>query len=450
MKKKRITPRQKDTNWVKVILIILSISLLILLLSNIGTTTRYLSRAYDKISVKPSSVSGSKLGIFIINGSIGAEKITDKGPRVIKVMDPQANSAVMNLVRKFKQKYPEGIVVVRFYEGDAPGYGIDTAPEQAARHYWENFLKQKIEQIPQSDRGLFDYISGPNEYNNTPKIITREDAAWYAKFWTGLSELIAQENFHPLMGEIPVGNLDDSHMAELVPALRIIKSLGGTWSYHAYSDEYTTDENVEIWYALRYRRFYDYFRQNAPDLSDMQMILTEGGIDHLGNGLTDGWNGTIPPRGDAQRYKNWLTWFDREIQKDDYIRGVTLFQIGNDTDWRSFDLEPIADWLADYLAGNPDGNIPAGVLTSSPTPIGAPIMSLSPIPTPTPCIPDWCFIKQSDCCFDPICLVMGKIKEPDNRCTGGRDYRKPENPTSTQNLFERLKQLFLKIFPNNL
>ncbi|MCX7881451.1 MAG: hypothetical protein N2482_03015 [Patescibacteria group bacterium] len=52
------------------------------------------------------------------------------------------------------------------------------------------------------------------------------------------------------------------------------------------------------------------------------------------------------------RYKNWLMFFDKKIKKGHYVLGVTLFQIGNNTDWANFNLDPIADWLAKYLRDN--------------------------------------------------------------------------------------------------
>lgn len=39
----------------------------------------------------------------------------------------------------------------------------------------------------------------------------------------------------------------------------------------------------------------------------------------------------------------------------------------------------------------------------------------TPMPTPTPCIPNWCFIEQSECCFDPICVMFSDRDAP-NRC----------------------------------
>ena len=40
-----------------------------------------------------------------------------------------------------------------------------------------------------------------------------------------------------------------------------------------------------------------------------------------------------------------------------------------------------------------------------------------PPPTPTPCIPNWCFVQQTTCCFDPICIFLGETtKGAKNRC----------------------------------
>jgi len=130
-----------------------------------------------------------------------------------------------------------------------------------------------------------------------------------------------------------------------VPALQTTKKLNGAWSYHAYSLEYTTDSEVEAWYSLRYRLFYDFLREKHPDLAHLPLILTEGGIDRAGNAEKDGWQA----RGDESRFQRWLQWFDNQLQRDDYVVGVTLFQLGDSAGWRSFDLEPVATWLAKHL-----------------------------------------------------------------------------------------------------
>lgn len=332
--------------------------------------------------LQASSVSQSKLGAFYINATDGGRKVAQAGPKVIKVMDPQDNGGLMELVREYKRNYPGGIVVMRVYEGDTPGYGVNSNPEQSAEDFWNKLLGPATSKLTASDKQLITYLSGPNEYGNTPAITTSTEASWTARFWAKLAQIMAQNGFRPLLGEIPVGNLDGDLMPNFIPALRTIKSLGGAWSYHAYSNEYTTDPGVEIWYSLRYRRFYDYIRENAPDLSDMPMILTEGGIDHSGNGKTDGWNGTLPPRGDRDLFLNWLTWFDGEIQNDPYILGVTLSQIGNNTDWSSFNLEPISDWLAGYIGEEQDTNaptLPPIVTTAPPTARPSPVLTVKTV-----------------------------------------------------------------------
>ena len=74
------------------------------------------------------------------------------------------------------------------------------------------------------------------------------------------------------------------------------------------------------------------------------VILTEAGVDRAGNPAMDGWQA----RGTAGQYQDWLRWFDAEITHDASVLGACLFQIG-DSLWSSFDIEPIAPWLAAQL-----------------------------------------------------------------------------------------------------
>ncbi len=312
-----------------------------------------------------SVLSSSKIGVFYLGDSGGGEAIAKAGPRVIKVIDPQDNSGLMNIVRNYKNAYPDGIVIMRVYEGDAPVYSLSDDPGNSAQDFWDKLLGPATSKLSPSDRQLITYLAGPNEYGNTPIINSQKAADWTAKFWEKLSEIMSQNGFKPDMGEIPVGNLGPDLLGPLVPVLREIKQLGGVWSYHAYSLDYTTDVNQENWTSLRYRSFYDYFRQNAPDLSDMPMILTEGGIDKSGNGQTDGWSA----RGDASKFEDWLQWYDGQIKQDPYILGVTLFQTGNNSDWKSFNVDPIASWLSNYLGGQPANN---PLPTSPPPPTNPP------------------------------------------------------------------------------
>ncbi|MCL4338930.1 hypothetical protein M1271_04535 [Patescibacteria group bacterium] len=365
-KKKKQIRRFHRSSFFKVYLTLLSLLLLPLVfwaaqypqLTSSQAKSKDLPKTLNTYST--SLLSTSKIGVFYLGASGGGETIAHAGPRVIKVIDPQNDSSLMNIVRDYKNSYPDGIVVMRVYEGDAPVYGVSNDPGESAQDFWNKLLGPATAKLSSADKQLITYLAGPNEYGNTPIINSQTTADWTAKFWEKLSEIMSQNGFKPDMGEIPVGNLGPDLLGPLVPALREIKQLGGVWSYHAYSLDYTTDVNQENWTSLRYRSFYDYFRQNAPDLSDMPMILTEGGVDKSGNGQTDGWNA----RGDASKFEDWLQWYDGQIKQDPYILGVTLFQIGNNSDWKSFNVDPIASWLSNYLGGQPANN----PLPSSPPP----------------------------------------------------------------------------------
>lgn len=311
-------------------------------------------------SIEAAVVSSSKLGIFILQPTAGGTSILNSGPRIISVFDPHKNANIVSMVRTYKSKFPQGQVIMRVYDGTQTlHYALTDDPAASALDYWTKALKPAYMALPATDRSLFDYMSGPVEYNTTPKITSTAEAQWVNAFWITLSDQMHQLGLKPNMGEIPVGNPDVSALnvviPSLVPALQKIKLYGGFWSYHAYTINYTTDVGAEIWYSLRYRQVYTYLQQTYPDLATMPMVLTEAGVDQTGDPATSGWQA----RGDAAKYEAWLTWFDGQIKQDSYIIGATIFQSG-DTYWSSFNTEPIAPWLETYIL-NPN-------ITNAPTP----------------------------------------------------------------------------------
>lgn len=298
-------------------------------------------------------ISGSKLGIHLIGHyTKGAREIIAAGPRVIKVLDPQASSMMREAMRDYKRRYPEGIIVVRIWEGTPKvRFWMTDDPIKSADDFWYRILAPALRHLPREERNLIDFLEGPNEGENTPTWEDVASARWFGRFWVRLARHIAKAGFHPCVGSIPVGGppgtLEEIYakLAAFVPALRAAKRFGGAWSYHAYSLKYTTDPEVERWYSLRYRIFYEFLKDRYPDLADLPIILTEGGIDFRGNPKTDGWRA----RGSPQKFQGWLEWFDRQLRKDPQVIGVTLFQIGDSKGWWSFDLEPVAGWLARHL-----------------------------------------------------------------------------------------------------
>ncbi len=298
-------------------------------------------------------LSTSKLGIHLIgNYTDGAKQIVAAGPRVIKVLDPQSVSGMREAMRDYKRRYPNGIVVMRVWERTTQvRYQLQDDPVASADDFWNRVLAPAVSALSLEDRRLVDFLEGPNEGENTPTWESVEAARWFARFWERLSEHIAKAGFRPCVGSIAVGNppgsLEEIHakLNAFTPALYAAQRVNGAWSYHAYSLQYTTDPKVERWYALRYRLFYEFLRSRHPGLARLPLILTEGGIDKAGNPKTDGWRA----RGDEAKFQGWLCWLDQELRKDNEVLGVTLFQIGDPVGWWSFDLEPVASWLAHYL-----------------------------------------------------------------------------------------------------
>jgi len=305
----------------------------------------------DGRTVAPSR---SKIGIHLIGRyTPGARRIVQAGTCVLKVLDPQSNGAMLEALEEYKRRVPEGVTVVRVWE-NTPGLRFSPAddPAGAAVTFWQRVLQPAIRKIPKEKHRYVDYLEGPNECEHFPAWDTVDTARWYARFWVALAERIAKAGFRPCIGAIPVGNPPGERdemlrkIAAFVPALRAAKRVGGAWSYHAYTIQYTTSVETERWYALRYRRFYEFFQQRFPDLIDMPLILTEAGVDRSGNPRKDGWQA----RGDADRFMRRLEWFDGELRKDRYVVGAAVFEIGDPNGWTSFDLEPVAGRLAAYIA----------------------------------------------------------------------------------------------------
>ena len=264
-------------------------------------------------------------------------------------MDPQLHPDRMEAIRQYKRMYSAGIVVMRVYiDRSNANYQLSDDPVISADNYWNAFLKPAVNQLSDSDLSLITYINGPNEYDNFDFYAYQSttNLTWINKFLAQLAVKISSEGrgLKPLLGEIPVGNLDPSNVNLLRDAFTSLKNTGGAWSYHAYTIQYSQDPSVEIWYSLRYRQFYQQFL-TPNGFGDLPMILTETGVDRAGNKATDGWQA----RGSTAQYLSWLNWFDDEIRSDNYIIGGTIFEIGDPSGWPSFDLEPMAIQLRDYI-----------------------------------------------------------------------------------------------------
>ncbi len=330
----------------------------------LGRVLVVLSVALAWITVPAQTLSDSKISLHLINGYTGgSSNVVSSRPRLLKVLavDPNFPSGQLAAIRDFKTKAPTGKVIVRVYSPKT--YWTNDNPTLSAADFWTNHMLPALNQLSGSDKALIDYLEGPNE-GETPTLGYPYDAnaphlaaQWFNEFWTNLTPMMVSAGYKPCIGSIAVGNPGDvTDFDYFVPALRQAKAAGGSWSYHAYTIQYTTDVATEYWYSLRYRQVYAYFASNYPDLVTMPLVLTEGGVDDSGSPNLSGWQA----RGSSANYQRWLNWFDHQMQLDSYVVGCTLFQNGDPGGWASFDLEtvmagaqpgvvPITGWLANYL-----------------------------------------------------------------------------------------------------
>lgn len=65
-------------------------------------------------------------------------------------------------------------------------------------------------------------------------------------------------------------------------------------------------------------------------------------------------------------------------------------------------------WKQEWWAGCGATSAPKATVTPKDPPGAQTSDTDVPIPVPTMCVPNWCFIKNSPCCFDPMCVFLGK------------------------------------------
>lgn len=303
------------------------------------------------------AASSSKLGIFLLasykDGSNGGEKIINACPKVVTFYDPQNSPERLQLLRDYKTKCPGGISVVRVHDGIS-GKQVDFAKDPAkTADEFSTLILGEVNRI--GNPTLVNYVSGTNEFENydDEELVFQEKTEkwqWLGMFWTRLAQNISQAGFKPNIGDINVGhpNVNTSEVLNvLIPTLREVKKLGGAWSYHGYTIDYLMDAGGKtvLENPLHYREFYDHFRKYAPDLLDLPLLITETGVAEGGDRL----QGFMPDN--IEKFKQWLEWYDGQLQQDGYVIGATIFQSGDIGQWASFNTDYIAEWLCTKLGG---------------------------------------------------------------------------------------------------
>jgi len=287
----------------------------------------------------------------------------------------QAGAAVIKLVGDWglARDVPDGILVIgRKYQADYDAQlqrATGKTPSEAA----EQFVQDQ----------LATYQSNPHitywEGHNEPVWNTEEDMGWYAELEVVRMRLMADLGLACVIGNFATGSPSLALWPAFFPALQAARQHKAILGLHEYSCPWmwwmtgshqldpSADEGDEGWTTLRYRKVY---RQHLiPNgLGDVPLAITETGIDPLVNPKPPGAPGGTwrhlgsfwathdnePNRADY--YARQLIWYDKELQKDDYVIGATIFTWGSfGRPWADFDVAgtDVAKKLIAYTQADP-------------------------------------------------------------------------------------------------
>ncbi len=349
----------------------------------------------------------SKLGFHIdIQGHHGqVEKMIRAGTRVIKVITS------MGMLRDLHHALGDKTVfIARDWRAgdDFLRFGGADDPQDAARR-WLDAMRPSLVQAP------FAYWESFNEMSNWDYL------RQYGEFEAERQRLMAAEGFKACIGNFSTGSppikesADDTtredYWPAFYPALQAAHELnnllglheyGGLWMDLWYGPNQSAqlrsgnrvalpDTYAEGWLFGRYRKVWR--RHIQPNgWTNIRIVLTEFGLDMAGTvdttplaGYTVGsWTTCAPAwrrldgRSDTEQYYvEQLQWADRQMQKDAYVIGATIFTWGTlGTLWRDFEIEgEVAEKLIAYIQSTRDEpGSDAG------TGMAVPTIFLTPIP----------------------------------------------------------------------
>ncbi len=287
-----------------------------------------------------SQPSRSKLGLHVQwnNSPEIMEFVRRMLPVVVKALDD------LGFVEEVKQVSPQTVVVARLthpqpMEGD---------PEAMARAFVAENLSTYLQ------HPAVDYWEGYNE----PDIKGRMD--WYARFEAERVRAMAEHGLKAAIGAFSAGVPEWDEFEAFLPAVRVAKEYGGILTLHEY-DAPVFDRTMGAGLpghpnhpdrgalALRYRWWYEEFL--IPRDLVIPLVISEAGVDGLignrpGPAQARGWRdfadywAEIGLGGNPlEVYLSQLDWYDRELQKDDYVIGWAVFTVGAmNPDWESYDL----------------------------------------------------------------------------------------------------------------
>jgi hypothetical protein len=356
----------------------------------------------------------SKLCPHTLNAHPDVLRFVEAGCPLVKLVDNFGQAQEL-LARR-----PDLIVVGRaFEEFDANAAARSgKSPQPAARELIER-QREKYRLNP-----LIKIWEGPNEpvFGNADDPANMRAMEWYAHYEAERLRLLADMGLRGVVGNFATGTPDLPLWTAFLPAVDAAEEHNGFLGLHEYSSpwmwwltgKYQTSncdgktpiegEGDTGFLTLRYRKVYrQYLIPNG--LGDVPLVVTECGLDSVGavcSNHTSGswkthfdfWRGydgardpidywrTAPAgeRDPERYYVEQLMWYDRELQKDPFVAGATLFTVGTmSAQWEKFDIggTRVTQHVVDYIR----------VESAKPAPPTAPKPTPHPAPHPEPQLP---------------------------------------------------------------
>lgn len=217
-------------------------------------------------------------------------------------------------LKSAKEKNPTLFTVFRYPLDDAEKETV--GPQQLAE-----MILAKIEEVGFRPTAI--------EYKNEWRCYFTDDAPRHLREQREFSEIMHRQGFATVAGEWPFGCPNQSDVL-------FWQAEGwGDCDYlgkHEYSNKIAGPH--DLWHMLRHRLVHAWTNGNHPPI-----IITEAGIDDL-DGLGNGW---IRQGMSAEEYLQFLTDYNAELMKDDYVLFAVVFTSGGWGGMEGFETDGISD-----------------------------------------------------------------------------------------------------------
>jgi hypothetical protein len=383
----------------------------------------------------------SKLSPHCLRPTADARLLVEAGCRLVKLVDDFGAAAEYLAINPnliiLGRGYTETTLLQQLESGATPEKAAEAfVREQKEKYYDRNPLIKIWEGHNEPSFG------GPNESGALARM------NWYARFEAERLRLLADLGLRGVIGNFStgypeVGQRDIRMWEAFLAATTAARNHNGFLGLHEYSAPWVwwltgnyqegncplrrlqpgwREENLGDlgWLTLRYRQVYRYALK-PHDLADIPLVITELGCDAVGHNCPgtpsgawkdlasfwDGYDGSRDPidywrnpstpqpsvarsgERDAERYyAEQLIWYDRELQKDAYVLGATIFTFGASTStWDKYNVagSRVPKYLAAHIRqtiGEP--TLPLPPITRPAPPMPPPPPAETPVPPPPP------------------------------------------------------------------